>query len=81
MKQQGAGYIDYLWQWKDDSGKISPKLSYIKGFEPWGWIIGTGMYLDDVHAQIAEMREKLTAISLAILLVVSILLSIPSSRQ
>ncbi len=66
VKQQGSGYVDYLWQWKDDSKKISPKKSYVKGFEPWGWIIGTGMYIDDVHAEISKIRSKLTAISMGI---------------
>ena len=80
VKQQGSGYVDYLWQWKDDSKKISPKRSYVKGFEPWGWIIGTGMYIDDVHAEISKIRRKLTAISMGILFAVS-LLSVYSIRQ
>ncbi len=80
VRQQGAGYVNYQWQWKDDPEKISPKMSYIKGFEPWGWIIGTGLYIDDVRAEIAAIRTKLIAISLGILLVVS-LLSVYSIRQ
>ena len=80
VQKQGAGYVDYLWQWKDDPAKISPKMSYVKGFKPWGWIIGTGMYTNDVFAEIAKIRTKLTAISLGILLVVS-LLSVYSIRQ
>lgn len=80
VKQQGAGYVDYMWQWKDDPQKISPKFSYVKGFEPWGWIIGTGMYIDDVHAEIAAIRNKLTTISTGILLIVS-LLALYSIRQ
>lgn len=80
VQKQGAGYVDYLWQWKDDASKISPKMSYIKGFEPWGWIIGTGIYIDDVHAEISAIRIKLTAISITILLIVS-LLSLYSIRQ
>ena len=80
VQKQGAGYVDYLWQWKDDPAKISPKMSYVKGFKPWGWIIGTGMYTNDVFAEIAKIRTKLTAISLGILLVVSLLL-VYSIRQ
>ncbi len=80
VEQQGAGYVDYLWQWKDDPGKVSPKMSYVKGFAPWGWIIGTGLYIDDVSAEIAKIRTKLTLVSLAILLVVSLLL-VYSIRQ
>lgn len=80
VKQQGFGYVDYLWQWKDDAKKISPKRSYVKGFEPWGWVIGTGMYVDDVQAEISKIRTKLTMISTGILFAVS-LLSVYSIRQ
>ena len=80
VEKEGGGYVDYLWQWKDNPGKVSPKMSYVKGFAPWGWIIGTGLYIDDVHAEIAKIRTKLTLVSLAILLVVS-LLSLYSIRQ
>ncbi|MCK5520108.1 MAG: cache domain-containing protein, partial [Candidatus Marinimicrobia bacterium] len=31
--------------WKDDSTKIVPKLSFVKGFKQWGWVIGTGIYM------------------------------------
>ncbi len=80
VKQQGAGFVDYMWQWKDDPDKISPKISYIKGFAPWGWIIGTGMYIDDVYAEIAEIRQKLSVISAGILFIVT-LLALYSIRQ
>lgn len=73
VRKEGAGYVDYMWQWKDNPVKISPKMSYVKGFEPWGWIIGTGMYIDDIHAEISRIRKKLSAISIGILLVVSLL--------
>jgi PAS domain S-box-containing protein/putative nucleotidyltransferase with HDIG domain len=80
VQKQGAGFVDYMWQWKDDSKKIVPKISYIKGFEPWGWIIGTGLYIDDVHAEIAAIRNKLSAVSGGILLIVS-MLALYSIRQ
>jgi len=73
VRQQEAGYVDYMWQWKDNPVKIVPKVSYIKGFPPWGWIIGTGMYIDDIQAEIAVIRNKLTAISTGILILVSLL--------
>jgi len=80
VRKQGAGYVDYMWQWKDDPEQIVPKLSYVQGYPPWGWIIGTGMYTDDVHAEIAAIRDKLTTISILILFVVS-LLALYSIRQ
>ncbi|WP_373498356.1 response regulator [Desulfococcus sp.] len=73
VRKQGAGYVDYMWQWKDDPSKIVPKLSYVKEFEPWQWIIGTGIYIDDVHAEIARIGKKLSTISAGILFVVSLL--------
>ena len=80
VEKKGAGYVDYQWQWKDDPNKMSDKLSYIKGFQPWGWIVGTGMYLDDIYAEIDAMRNKFIAISTVILCIV-LILSIYSIRQ
>ena len=73
VKRQGSGYVDYKWQWKDNPMKISAKSSYVMAFEPWGWIIGTGMYVDDVQAEIAKIRNKLTQLSIGILFIVSLL--------
>ena len=80
VQRQGAGYVEYMWQWKDDPTKIVPKISYVKEFVPWRWVIGTGMYIDDVHAEVAVMRKKLSAISTGILFIVS-LLAFYSIRQ
>ena len=76
VAREGAGYVRYMWQWKDDSRRIVPKLSYVKGFEPWGWIIGTGVYTDDVDAEMAATRNQLTLAALFILGTVSLLLVI-----
>lgn len=70
VKSGGAGYVDYQWQWKDDPLRIVPKISYVKGFDPWGWIIGTGVYVEDVRAEIAAITRWLTAVCLAILLLI-----------
>ncbi len=70
VETDGAGYVDYAWQWKDDPDRIVPKISYVKGFAPWGWIVGTGIYVEDVRAEIAAMTRRLTLTCLAILLAV-----------
>jgi signal transduction histidine kinase len=70
VKANSAGYVDYEWQWKDNPGRIVPKISYVKGFEPWGWIVGTGIYVEDVRAEIAAITRKLTLICLGILSVI-----------
>ncbi|MCG8688531.1 MAG: cache domain-containing protein [Desulfobacterales bacterium] len=70
VKESGAGFVDYLWQWKEDSERIVPKISYVKGFEPWGWVIGTGIYVDDVKAEISAVTRKLSLTCLGIMGVV-----------
>ncbi|MEJ1162529.1 methyl-accepting chemotaxis protein [Variovorax sp. CCNWLW186] len=51
VKANGAGFVPYLWA-KPGSDKPVPKVSYVKGFEPWGWIIGSGVYVDTVQTTI-----------------------------
>jgi len=74
VASKGDGYVEYTWQWKDEVKRILPKISYVKGFAPWGWTIGTGVYLDDVKEEIAAITNSLIQISLFILLLISILL-------
>lgn len=73
VKAHGAGFVDYQWQWMDDASRIVAKISYVKGFEPWGWIIGTGIYVEDVHDQISAITRKITFICIWILLLIIIL--------
>ena len=58
VQRSGEGTIDYVWQWKDDPARLEPKESYVRGFAPWGWVIGTGMYTDDVNQEIAAHRAE-----------------------
>ncbi|MCC7208809.1 MAG: cache domain-containing protein [Anaerolineae bacterium] len=66
VKRSGEGVIDYVWQWKDDPLRLEPKESYVKGFAPWGWIIGTGLYTDDVRQEIARLEQGLINTALVI---------------
>jgi len=74
VADKGYGYVDYMWQWKDDSTKIVPKLSYVQLFKPWGWIIGTGIYIEDVTEEISLLEKNLIYVSLSILLVLGTIL-------
>ena len=74
VKESGEGFIDYMWQWKDDSTRIVPKLSYVKEVESWNWIVGTGIYLEDVRLEIRSLKNKLLRVVLIITLLISILL-------
>lgn len=74
VEQKGEGFIDYMWQWKDDSTRIVPKLSYVREYKPWGWIIGTGIYLDDVQAEISNLKKSLLNIALLIATVIILMI-------
>ncbi len=55
------GFVDYQWPkpGKDGVSQKQPKLSYVRLFEPWQWIIGTGVYIDDIDRMIAAKQENL----------------------
>lgn len=74
VRDRDAGFIEYVWQWKDDPGRLVPKESYIRGFAPWGWIIGTGIYTDDVRQELARIERNVVYMSLGISGVVILLL-------
>lgn len=74
VRQSGSGYVDYMWQFKDDSTHILPKISYVKLFEPWQWIIGTGVYVDDVRREIAALTHRLILSSSIISLIILFIL-------
>lgn len=69
----GAGFVDYLWP-KPGQEKPVEKISYVKGFEQWQWILGSGIYLDDVDAQFKTEATRLISIS-AVIIVLCLLLS------
>ncbi|MFC2135251.1 DUF294 nucleotidyltransferase-like domain-containing protein [Bacteroidota bacterium] len=74
VDKSGYGYVDYMWQWKDDSTRIVPKLSYVREFQPWGWIIGTGIYIEDVKEEIANLTSNLIYLSFGILAILALIL-------
>lgn len=74
-REKGEGFVEYRWQWKDDARRIDPKLSFVKLFEPWGWVIGTGVYLTDVHEEVAATTRRLALYSSGIMAVVAALLA------
>jgi len=72
VRRQNAGFSHYLWP-KPGVSKPVRKVSYVKGFAPWGWIIGSGIYLDDVDAAFwRELKVDLLALA-AIVLVFSVI--------
>ncbi len=75
VEEKGEGFIDYIWQWKDDSTRLVPKLSFVRGYPPWDWVVGTGIYLEDVRTEIGVLKRRLLRVGLIITLVISVLLA------
>lgn len=56
--QSGGGFHSYKWD-KPSTGEIADKLSYAIGLPKWGWMLGTGIYVDDIIAQSATANNEL----------------------
>lgn len=53
-REKGGGFVDYMWPKPGESEPV-PKISYVKLYEPWGWVVGSGIYVDDVHKEMAKL--------------------------
>jgi methyl-accepting chemotaxis protein len=54
-QQKGDGYVTYYYP-KIGKSVPSPKMSYVKSFAPWGWFIGTGLYIDNVEVEMYQFK-------------------------
>lgn len=54
VRRDGHGQVAYHWP-RPGSSEPVPKVSYVQGFQPWGWVLGTGIYVDDVAAAFQEV--------------------------
>ncbi len=67
----GGGFVDYLYP-KAGETDPQPKLSYAAPFAPWGWVLGTGIYVDDVDREFRSIATILGGISATLLLVLGL---------
>ncbi|AFL75938.1 cache domain-containing protein [Thiocystis violascens] len=78
MAQRGdRGYLEYLWP-RQDSPKPVEKLSTAQLYAPWGWVIGTGVYIDDVDAafwKVAMTLGGIAATAMAALLILAVFIT------
>jgi len=70
VERSEHGFVEYQWPKPKEGGGVTdalyPKLSYVKKFAPWGWVIGTGVYIDDVDAVFRSEAIKFTGWGLLI---------------
>ncbi|PSU32086.1 methyl-accepting chemotaxis protein [Photobacterium lutimaris] len=66
VRQQGQGFVDYFWEKPGFSTPLE-KISFVKGFPAWGWIVGSGIYVDDVSALFYREIKKISLFILSAL--------------
>lgn len=71
------GTVSYMWN-RPKADAPSPKMSMVKRFEPWGWVIGTGIYVDDIDEELQRFITNNSIIFLIVWLPVLLLLYIIS---
>jgi methyl-accepting chemotaxis protein len=78
-KNDGEGVVPYKWP-KPGFDEPVNKISFVKSFNPWGWVLGTGVYIDDVETDFWNYTLHLVTTSVTIL-VILLFLSIAISRS
>lgn len=69
-KQQGSGFFSYRWPMPGANAPVD-KISYVQLFSPWNWVIGSGVYLDDIYREFRATAIKVGVISLVMLLIMA----------
>jgi methyl-accepting chemotaxis protein len=77
-KKNDEGYVDYKWP-KPGVDKPVQKISFVKLFKPWNWMIGSGIYVEDVEKQISDLSIKIIII-LFVAIVITIISGMFFSR-
>ena len=89
-RDKGEGFVDYMWP-KPGKEKPVAKLSFVKLFKEWNWIVGTGIYVDDIDQALAQQEQGITGavsaqrvwiigISALLILVVAVVLTFVSRK-
>lgn len=69
VKKDGAGFVEYAWP-KPGFEQPLPKVSFVKGFADWQWIVGSGIYIDDVDTIFQQVLLVVGAVALLILVII-----------
>ncbi len=72
VKASGGGFVQYMWP-KPGSANPVQKTSYVKGFAPWGWVVGSGVYVDTIDS---AMADRLVIILIGCLILAGLLVGI-----
>ncbi|WAF87738.1 methyl-accepting chemotaxis protein [Metapseudomonas otitidis] len=74
-KTKGAGFVHYRWP-KPGASDPVPKVSYVQLFQPWGWVLGSGIYIEDMEGEFRNQALEASAIGLVIALLMAALVTL-----
>ncbi|THB65948.1 MAG: CBS domain-containing protein [Gammaproteobacteria bacterium] len=74
VNNNGKGYLQYMWQLRDQEDLIVRKISYVEEFKEWKWIVGTGIYTQDISSEINRIKNSVLLISVIIIVITMIFL-------
>ena len=66
-RRDGAGFVNYRWA-KPGEEEPSPKISYVQAFKPWGWVVGSGVYTDQITAAVGAAALQLGGMAMLVAL-------------
>lgn len=72
VEKNGEGFVPYKWP-KPGVDNPVDKISFVKGFTPWQWIIGSGTYIDDIDDIFATQRNTLITFALILIILITLL--------
>ncbi|SMF31928.1 methyl-accepting chemotaxis sensory transducer with Cache sensor [Alteromonadaceae bacterium Bs31] len=72
-RNEGKGFMQYRWS-KPGTASLERKISFVQAYEPWAWVFGSGMYMDDVEDDLFNLALKLSMAGCAVMLVLLVLL-------
>jgi len=71
VKASGGGFVHYMWPRPGSDHPIA-KISYVKGYQPWGWVVGSGVYADDIDEAIKREVWRLGLLALLVIAITAI---------
>lgn len=78
-KKKKGGFVDYYWP-KPGKKEPAPKISYVKLIPIWDWVVGSGIYVDDLEEQVQNIRTT-GLLLMAAIVIAGLLLSMAVSRS
>jgi methyl-accepting chemotaxis protein len=78
VQKAGHGFVTYNWSKPKAGGgttdELFEKLSYVKKFDEWGWVVGSGIYIDDLDQKFWQLARQFSLIVLAVMVAIAVVI-------